>query len=121
MPNTWMSDNDIEEMFHNFILHASLQPFCGVDLTHYFPEELREGVSQLIEVWTRAGMGFRWSPYQCCQGMMVLDEQIGGNRFDVNNVFWWDIIRLNLPGSPDYTPSLPWVSKVRLGMECHCR
>ena len=114
MPNTWMSDNDIEEMFHNFILHGSLQPFCGVDLTHYFPEDLREGVSQLIEVWTRVGMGFRWSPYQCCQGMMVLDEQIGGCRFDVNNVFRWDVIRLNLPGSPDYTPSLPWVSKVRL-------
>ena len=33
-------------------------PFCGVDLTHYFPEELSEGVCQLIEVWTRAGMGF---------------------------------------------------------------
>jgi hypothetical protein len=59
-------------------------------------------------------MGFRWIPYQCCQGMMVLDEQIGGDGFDRKNIFCWDIIRLKLLGSPDYTPSLPWVSKVRL-------
>jgi hypothetical protein len=54
-----------------------------------------------------------WSPYQCCQGMMVLDEKIGGNRLDKSNFFRWDYVQLNLPGSPRYTPSLPWVSKVR--------
>ena len=44
---------------------------------------------------------------------MVLDEKIGGDRLDKYNVFCWDYVRLNLPGSPEYTPSLPWVSKVR--------
>ena len=28
-------------------------------------------------------------------------------------MFRWDRIRLNLPGSKDYQPSLPWVSKIR--------
>ena len=36
---TWMGDQDVEEMFHNFMLHMSLRPYCGVDLTLYFPEE----------------------------------------------------------------------------------
>jgi hypothetical protein len=58
MPNTWTNDNDIEEMFRNFVLHDLLQPFGGVDLTPYFPEEVVDGIVQLIKAWTRAGMGF---------------------------------------------------------------
>ena len=44
---------------------------------------------------------------------MVLDEVIGGDRLDSNNVFRWDRIRLNLLGCPTHDPTLPWVSKVR--------
>ena len=103
-----MGDQDVEEMFHNFVLHASLRPYCGVDLTLYFPEEVvGGGVTHLIETWTRAGMGFRWSPYQCCQGMMVLDEKIGGDRLDKSNVFRWDYVRLNLSRVPKLHPEPP--------------
>jgi hypothetical protein len=35
-------------------------------------------------------MGFKWSPHQCTQGMMVLDEAIGGDRLDPGNIFKWD-------------------------------
>jgi hypothetical protein len=56
---TWMSDLDVGEMFLNFILHASLRPHCGVDLTHFFPEEARQNLGRLIEVWTRPGLGFK--------------------------------------------------------------
>jgi hypothetical protein len=49
MPSTWISDNNVEEMFHNFVLHDSLQPFCGVDLTRYFPGEVVDGIVQLID------------------------------------------------------------------------
>jgi len=28
------------------------------------------------------------------------------------NIFRWEWVRLNLPGSEDFDPSLPWVSKV---------
>ena len=43
----------------------------------------------------------------------MVDEVIGGDRLDPSNVFRWDYVRLNLPGSETYDPSLPWVSKVR--------
>eukprot|EP00978_Attheya_sp_CCMP212_P001843 scaffold3811_cov53-Attheya_sp.AAC.2 len=33
---------------------------------------------------------------------------------DPNNIFRWDSVEFNLPGSKDYDPSLPWVYKVRL-------
>jgi hypothetical protein len=35
-PGTWMADNDVGEMFLNFVLHESVQALCGVDLTKYF-------------------------------------------------------------------------------------
>jgi hypothetical protein len=35
-PGTYMSDNDVGEMFLNFVLHASIQEQCGVDLTGFF-------------------------------------------------------------------------------------
>ena len=110
----WMSDLDVGEMFLNFVLHSSLRPYCGVDLTHYFPEELQDGETQLLEAWLRTGMGFTWSPYQAVQGMMVVDEVIGGDRFDPSNVFRWDNVCLNLPGDPAYDPTMPWVYKCRL-------
>ena len=34
-----------------------------------------------------------------------------GNREDLTNVFRWDTIKLNLPGSASFNPSLPWIMK----------
>ena len=79
---SWMSDLEVGELFLNYILHLTLQPFCGADLMHYFPDKIPDGEDSLIEAWLRTGMGFKWSPYQAVQGVMVLDEVIGGDRFD---------------------------------------
>ena len=57
---TYMGDIDVGEMFLNFMLHDSICPLCGVDLTWYFS---REGNSKLWEVWGRAAMGLTSSPY----------------------------------------------------------
>ena len=110
---THMGDIDVGEMFLNFVLHLSLVALCGVDLTLYFPEDVPPGEKVLWEAWQRTGMGFKWSPYQAVQAMMVAEEVILGDRHDPDNVFRWDKVRLNLPGQKDYDPSLPWVSKVR--------
>jgi hypothetical protein len=96
---TWMADNDVGEMFLNFILHESIQALCGVDLTKYFPEGIPAGTKVLWERWTRCAMGLRTSPYQACQGMMWALEIIMGDRNDPRNVFRYDQVRLNLPGS----------------------
>ena len=45
--------------------------------------------------------------------MSFAEERIRGNRKDPVNIFRWDRVRLNLPGSKEYDPKLPWVSKVR--------
>ena len=111
---TYMSDVDIGEMFLNFKLHPDLVPLCGVDFTLYFGEECGSGQKTLWEAWKRAGMGFKFSPYQTFGGILVADEVIEGDRKDPRNVFRWDAVRLNLPGSKGYNPGLPWVSKVRL-------
>jgi hypothetical protein len=58
-------------------------------------------------------MGFVFSPYQTIQGMLWAEEVILGDRTDPNNPFRFAVVVLNLPGSPDYTPALPWVSKRR--------
>ena len=50
----WGGDNDYGEMFLNWWLHNALQPYCAIDLTTHFGEELpSEGGKKVIwEVWT---------------------------------------------------------------------
>jgi hypothetical protein len=109
---TYMADLDVGEMFLNFNLHSQLQEVCGVDLT-LFCDGPRNPEGCLHEVWKRAAMGLRSSPYQAVQAMSVAEELILGDRKKPTNIFRWDRIRLNLPGNATYDPSLPWVSKVR--------
>jgi hypothetical protein len=59
-------------------------------------------------------MGFKTSPYQAVQGILHAEERIRGDPSDPSNIFRWDRIQLNLPGSSSYDPSLPWVCKIRL-------
>jgi hypothetical protein len=107
---THMTDVDLGEFFLNFVLHPTLKPLAGVDFTKYFPHE--DG-GKVWEAWCRAAMGLKSSPYQAVQGMAYAEEFIRGDRRDCANVFRWDIIILNLPGSEEYDPSLPWVYKCR--------
>jgi hypothetical protein len=111
---TFMADLDIGEMFLNIVLHSDLRSLCGVDLTLY-GGTIREFETVAWEVWQRAAMGLKPSPYQAVQGMMVAEELIKGDPADATNPFRWDAVRMNLPGKKDYNPALPWVSKIRLG------
>jgi hypothetical protein len=95
--DTYMADVDIGEMFLNFVLHRQLKVLAGVDLTHYFLKG--DTGSKVWEVWLRAAMGLRSSPYQAVQAMGVAEEVICGDRKDPTNVYCWDTVRLNLPES----------------------
>ena len=117
---TFMADLDVGEMFLNFMLHPTLRPYCGVDLSPYslsLPD--REGPPSLDSdekvwvSWDRIAMGLSWSPYQAVKSMHLAEEVIRGDHTDPSNIFHWDHVRLNLPGQDDYDPTLPWVSKVR--------
>jgi hypothetical protein len=109
-PDTFMLDVDLGEFFLNFMLHPTIRPLTGVDFTKYFP---KTNESKVWEPWQRAAMGLRSSPYQAVQGMAFAEEFIRGDRRDPDNIFRWDSVVFNLPGSDKYDPALPWVYKVR--------
>jgi hypothetical protein len=113
--NTYLGDIDVGDMFLNFVLHEDVRKVAGVDLTAYCSEELvREVKKRFIwERWTRCGMGFRSSPYNAIQAIMVAEEKIRGDPKDSTNILHWDTVSLNLPGSHNYMPWLPWVFKMR--------
>ena len=96
----WGGDNDYGEMFLNWWLHNALRPYCGIDVTAHFGEELpSEGGKKVIwEVWMRPAMGLRPSPYQSVQGCLVAKQLALGDPADGGNVFQWDRVELNLPG-----------------------
>jgi hypothetical protein len=62
-------------------------------------------------------MGLQSSPYQAVQAMGVAEEVVCGVRKVPTNVYPWDTVRMNLQGTSDYRPNIPWVSKYRLSDE----
>jgi hypothetical protein len=114
---TYLSDLDIAEQFHNFIMHLDLQPYAGVDVTSFFPEEVlsqrsTKRTKQTIWLrWTRCGMGFKMSPYNAGQAMLFAEEVIRGDPLNPSNPFGFDMVCLNSPGSANYDPARPWVFK----------
>jgi hypothetical protein len=113
-PNSSMADTDLGEMFLCFVLNESLRELAGVDVTHYQEgEDESEGMIQRWERWARCAMGLKPSPYQTIQAMHFAEDVIRGDRRDKRNIFRWEEVLLNLPGSDEYDPSLPWVYKVR--------
>jgi hypothetical protein len=106
---TYMGDLDLGECFLNFLLHPTLRPYAGVDFTLFFPlgsldEDGKPGGQQTVtvwETWLRAAMGLKSSPYQAVQALGFAEEVIRGDRRDPDNIFRWDSVRQNLPGSED--------------------
>lgn len=110
--DTWLGDIDLGEMFLNFWLDPRLRAYTGVDITGFCTDEERAGRSVVWERWERLLMGFRPSPYTTIRQLLWGEEIVRGDRSDPKNIFRWERIRLNLPGSPVFDPILPWVSKV---------
>jgi len=50
---TFLSDLDIGDMFHNFLLHEKVQRLAGIDVTTFFPEEVecKDGKKTLWLRW----------------------------------------------------------------------
>jgi hypothetical protein len=104
-----MLDHDIGEMFLNFPMHESIQPFSGIDVRPYcYP-----GSAQThIERWVRCMMGWVAAPYVTTQSLALAKEVIYGDQTLPDNPYGWTRVILNLPGQPGYTPTLPWVRRV---------
>jgi hypothetical protein len=107
--SSYMEDRDIGEMFLNFELHANTRRFAGVDIA---PLSLDSSICSTNWLgWTKNLMGFCSSPFNLVRMYSIVEEVVKGNRHDATNPFQWDHIRLNLPGTKEYTPSQAWITK----------
>ena len=106
---TWFADIDLGEMFLNYPLDIRIRPYAGVDITELVPRELRLEAIRILERWVRTLMGFCPSPYIATQTFAWGEEIIVGNYTNTNNTFFWNEVVLNLPGSTNYDPTMPWV------------
>jgi hypothetical protein len=109
---TWLADEDLGEMFLNFLLDLRLRGYSGVDITIYFPELIKTYQPKLWVAWTRLLMGFRPSPYLATQQLLKANNYLMGDRRDEANPFHWTRIVLNLPGDPNYDPTRDFVYKL---------
>jgi hypothetical protein len=107
--NYQSADLDLGEIFLNFPLHITLQPYSGVDITHY-QKELHGSPSTSLR-WNRTWMGAKPSPYAAVHYYYLAEEFIRGHHLDRNNPFYWDAVLLNLLGSPQFDPTRPRVMK----------
>ena len=125
LPGYYQCDMDCGEMFLNFWLHCLLRPYAGVDVSQVrtrrgpLPDWERDR-NRDWEQWSRNFMGMRDSPYRSAQMFTKMKFIVYGERTDDSNPFSWAVVRLNLPGSANYDPSLPWVAKLRKDGQVAC-
>jgi hypothetical protein len=100
-PGYWQSDINVGEQFYNFGLDPRLQPYCGLDVTHYMDRP--PGVALWL-LWVRCVIGLKSSPHGCVKMQSLVEELLRGNPRDSKNPFYFDQVLLNLPGSPSYDP-----------------
>ena len=96
---TWSGDNDLGEMFLNYMLHASIVPYAGIDITEcqlpienppvISKPEVKEG-GRVWERWNRCMMGFTQSPYNAIKACHHSEEIIRGDRRNPLSPFHWD-------------------------------
>ena len=109
---SWFGDMDLGEMFLNYPLDKTLQPYAGVDVTQVVhADQSSRSNKQVLEQWRRMLMGFKPSPYVTTLSFAWSEELVIGNCTNPNNPFFWDRIIMNLPGQAGYDSSMPWIYK----------
>ena len=108
---TLMSDRDLGEMFHQFQLHEGTMDFAAIDLQPLQLDPTKYPHRWMC--WCRNLMGFRSSPYNSVCMYLIAEEMIRGDRWDSSNPFHWESLKLNLPGTEAYNPTLPWIAQLR--------
>ena len=108
---TWFGDIDLGEMFLNYPLDISIRSYAGVHTIR--SETLDRSKPRHFHRWNRNAMGVMSSPYNSTQGFAWSEEMIEGDLDDPKNPLAWDEVKLNLPGSEDYSPQMPWCYRWR--------
>ena len=137
LPGYYQADIDIGEMFLNFMLGKEVRKYAGVDVSALkckredlpadgspptwwkeegSPLDWEQDRTKSWERWVRNFMGMRDSPWRSIQMLLIAKVIAYGDRKDPNNPFQWESAILNLPGSWNYDPTLPWVYKLRVDL-----
>ena len=104
---SYQFDEDVGQMFHNFLMHASERHSHAVRFTHTRNNGSFEPHS--FYRWCVLNFGCLLSPYLAGQGEERIMELCMGNPEDDSNPFQWDQVLLNLPFTVTYDPSMPRV------------
>jgi hypothetical protein len=112
-------DIDVGAMFNNFCVHPSERHALGVRVISTRPPLQYEP----HEFWRFCVLHFggRPSPYITCQSQCLILELAKGDRHDPKNPWQWETVRINLPGDPNYDPSMPRVMLLRADGEMATR
>jgi hypothetical protein len=108
----WCADNDFSDNFLNYLIGKELRVYCGIDVDILLKDE--KGYVPASYTWTRCAMGLKPSPYFAVQQNTRAKRHMLGDPEDESNVFRWNRVIVNLPGSEWYDPSKPLIYKVRV-------
>jgi len=76
---TYLANNDVGEMFLNFLLNQKLHPFVGLDFEPYL-DELEKGSEPAAWMqWDRCLMGLKSSPYNTIRFLLWAEDVVKGN------------------------------------------
>ena len=111
----WMGDIDLGEQFLNFPLDEFIRPYTGLDVTDikpYIPKGILsdkqlQSTGRTFLRWERTLMGLKSSPFNACKMMGWALDVIRGDHKQPDNIFYWSDLRVNLPGTAEFNPTLP--------------
>ena len=101
-----MIDLDIWEMFYNFQLFLVLEMNYGVDFKYYLCHKKDHQGTPLWVLWVSPMIGLVLSLYIPIQGLLWKSCLVTGDSSDLDNLFRWDQVTLNLHGDPNYSPTI---------------
>ena len=111
--DSWLSDMDFGEFFHNFHMNERIRKHSGVDvgfLKLHAPSWRNYDPKTQLR-WSSLFMGSRPSPYNAVRHYYWAEEFAKGNPSESNNPMGLDSVILNLPGMVTYDPHQPKVMK----------
>ena len=114
--STWFGDINLGEMILNYALDMDIRMYADVDVTEV--ADVVAGAKRVLERWTRTLMGLKSSPFVCTQTFAWSEEIIVGDHMEICNLFYWDKVILNLPGTLEYDPTMPRVYRWNSREKC---
>jgi hypothetical protein len=105
LANSEQGDFDIEEEFHNYILHKYERQFHGVLVPKLVCDT--HPIATPLMRFTVPPFGWTSSPYFTLRMLARVIKLEKGPRHDTTSPFHWEKVVLNLPSSEGYKPSLP--------------